>query len=69
MITNKWEDFGDLCPYHLVAVTAGKYKERYIFTVGGLNYDEYFKGSNQMMTKILMLDTESRDPMWFQIDV
>jgi hypothetical protein len=42
MITDTWEDFGQPWPYHLVAVTGGTYKNRYLFTVGGLNYTLYF---------------------------
>ena len=38
IITDEWEYFGDKWPYHLIAVTAGKFKERYIFSAGGINY-------------------------------
>ena len=38
ILTDQWEYFGDKWPYHLIAVTAGKFKERYIFIAGGINY-------------------------------
>lgn len=59
IIQDVWEDFGNLWPYHLVATTGGKYQDRYIFTVGGLNYPKHFNGDNDMTTRILMLDTEA----------
>jgi len=64
-LTDTWEDFGNAWPYSLVAVTGGKYKERYLFTVGGLNYQKYFGGSEDMINKMLMLDTEEASPKWF----
>ena len=38
VLTDEWEYFGDRWPYHLIAVTGGKFKERYIFSAGGINY-------------------------------
>ena len=38
--TNVWEKYADL-PYDLIAVTATKYKERYLIAIGGINYILY----------------------------
>ena len=45
ILTDQWEYFGGNWPYHLIAVTAGKFKDRYIFTVGGINYSLHQNGS------------------------
>jgi hypothetical protein len=36
MIENKWDYYGEPSPYPMEALTAMKFKERYIFIVGGI---------------------------------
>jgi hypothetical protein len=62
MIADKWEDYGDDWLYHLVAVTAGKFKERYIFTIGGLNYTLFIMNDSSNFKKMAYLDTWDPNP-------
>ena len=63
IISDIWEEYQEL-PYDLVAVTATKYKERYLIAMGGMNYLLYSFGYDDFMNKMLVIDTLSVEPEW-----
>ncbi len=56
IINDTWEQLPPI-PYDLTAVTAFKFKERYIIAVGGMNYAMYLMENDLYMTQMLVLDT------------
>jgi hypothetical protein len=63
IMSDKWEEYQEL-PYDLVAVTATKYKERYLIAMGGMNYLLYSFGYDHFMNQMLVIDTLSVEPEW-----
>ena len=61
ILTDSWEDFGDQQIIALRASTTGKYKERYIFQIGGMNPDI---DEDIFQNWMLMIDTEAQNPKW-----
>ena len=64
VLNDQWDDFGPPLPYLLIAPTAFKVKERYIFLIGGLNYNMYYANKNTIKTEILMLDILKVEEGW-----
>lgn len=64
VLSDQWEDFGPPLPYLLIAPTAFKVKERYIFLIGGLNYNMYYTNKHTIKTEILMLDILKVEEGW-----
>lgn len=56
-------------PYDLVAVSAFKFKERYIVALGGMNYALYYYGHDLFMTQMLVLDTFAAEPEWEEVEI
>ena len=67
ILGDSWEDFSPMVDFSLVAPTAIKVKERYIFLIGGLNYMRNYYGHECMENKLLMLDVENPGPAWQRI--
>lgn len=67
-INDIWEQMPPI-PYDLVAVTAFKFKERYIVALGGMNYTLYYYGQDLFMTQMLVLDTFAAEPEWEEVDI
>lgn len=64
MIKDTWEEFLPRLEYTLVATTAFKVHERYIFLLGGLNYFRYEYRIECMEKQLLMLDIDHPEPSW-----
>ena len=62
-MSDKWEEYQEL-PYDLVAVTATKYKERYLIAMGGMNYLLHIYGYEDFWKQMLVIDTLSVEPEW-----
>lgn len=56
-------------PYDLTALTAFKFKERYIVAMGGMNYTLYYYGHDLFMTQMLVLDTFAENPDWEEVEI
>jgi hypothetical protein len=67
-LTDSWELIPPL-PYDLTALTAFKFKERYIVAMGGMNYTLYYYGHDLFMTQMLVLDTFAENPDWEEVEI